>query len=383
MKFFTVVLALITLVSCSNNPKDGFVVKGKLDNAEGKTVYLKLIANNFPVIDSAVVAEDGSYTLNGKKEAIELYMFQVGSGFDQFTYLILDTASQVTLNANAEDLINTYSVEGFDENNLAQEISKRNYQAHKATQEIDNFYRENQSNPNQDSIVDICRNRATKIYEDEKLFLKSFIDQHPETMAAFFALNQTLGRDQILNPMDEYDSWKKVAEGITKKYPNSSQTKQLNNVMQQVDSQRQASAITDVGSEAPDFEVPTPDGKVIKLSDLRGQYVLLDFWASWCRPCRGENPNVVANYHQFKNKGFTVFQVSLDKAKDAWVQAIQQDGLGEWHHGSDLQYWQAAPAKLYNVQSIPASFLIDKEGKIIGKNLRGPALGQKLSELLD
>lgn len=96
-----------------------------------------------------------------------------------------------------------------------------------------------------------------------------------------------------------------------------------------------------------------------------------------------KNPTVLANYKKYKDKGFTVFQVSLDKTKEAWTKAIEQDGLGDWHHASDLKYWDSAPAKMYNVRSIPASFLIDPEGKIIATNLRGPALGQKLSELLD
>jgi len=107
---------------------------------------------------------------------------------------------------------------------------------------------------------------------------------------------------------------------------------------------------------------------------------LLDFWASWCAPCRGENPNLVANYKKYHDKGFEIFQVSLDQSKDSWIKAIKADQLN-WHHVSDLKYWSSAPAKLYGVRGIPANFLLDKDGKIIAKNLRGPALGMKLKEL--
>ena len=137
-----------------------------------------------------------------------------------------------------------------------------------------------------------------------------------------------------------------------------------------------------VGQEAPDIVMNDLEGNTRKLSDLRGKVVLIDFWASWCGPCRRENPNVVKAYAEYKDKGFDVFSVSLDKTADRWKAAIEQDGLLWSNHVSDLKGWQNAAAKLYDVHSIPATFLIDQEGKVVASNLRGPALDSKLEELL-
>lgn len=136
-----------------------------------------------------------------------------------------------------------------------------------------------------------------------------------------------------------------------------------------------------IGKKAPDFEGTTPEGKSIKLSASFGKYLLLDFWASWCGPCRRENPNLVKAYQKYHDKGFDIFAVSLDKNKEAWLKGIKDDQLG-WTHVSDLAFWNSAPARLYGVRAIPANVLIDPNGVIVGRNLRGEDLDKKLGELL-
>src|SRR6185436_6372311 len=136
-----------------------------------------------------------------------------------------------------------------------------------------------------------------------------------------------------------------------------------------------------VGKQAPEISLPDTEGKIVKLSSFRGQYVLVDFWASWCAPCRGENPNVVKAYNTFKDKNFTVLGVSLDQNKQQWLDAIKSDGLN-WYQISDLKYWNSAAVGLYGFEGIPFNVLVNPEGKIVATNLRGVALENKLQEIL-
>jgi peroxiredoxin len=194
------------------------------------------------------------------------------------------------------------------------------------------------------------------------------IRQQPPSLGVINMLqNNALDHDRF------FDTYVEVANKLKKEWPNYYHAKQF---IEMVDGMK----ATAIGQPAPEIALPNPDGKVVKLSSLQGKYVLVDFWAKWCGPCRVENPNIVRVFNKYKDKGFTVFGVSLDRSREDWVQAIKADNL-TWTHVSDLKYWQSEAARLYNINAIPFSVLLDPDGIIIAKNLRGPALDKKLAEI--
>ena len=201
------------------------------------------------------------------------------------------------------------------------------------------------------------------------LTLKNFIKTHPKSAVSGFVIYNDLNNPNI--PLVD------VVEALSYIDKSIANTKMVQLANKRVNDIKG----TTVGYTATNFSQSTPEGKKVSLTDFRGKYVLIDFWASWCRPCRMENPNVVAAYNRFKDKGFTVLGVSLDSNRDPWLAAIQQDNL-TWTHVSDLKGWGNEVGKLYGVTGIPQNFLIDKEGKIVAKDLRGAALDEKLAEII-
>ncbi|MBL7844611.1 MAG: redoxin domain-containing protein [Cyclobacteriaceae bacterium] len=179
---------------------------------------------------------------------------------------------------------------------------------------------------------------------------------------------------QLLDKDIYFDAYVVTAEKLKKEWPDYTHSKDF---VAMVDKMKTLA----IGQKAPEISLANPEGQVVPLSSLRGKYVLVDFWAKWCGPCRKENPNIVRAYNAYKDKGFTVYGVSLDRSKEDWLQGIREDGL-TWTHVSDLKFWQSEAAKTYNITAIPFSLLLDPDGVIIAKNLRGQALDDKLEEVL-
>ncbi|HQQ93647.1 MAG TPA: TlpA disulfide reductase family protein [Bacteroidia bacterium] len=366
-------LLMIGFAACDNKQKStGFQLKGQLKASKGETIYFEKLSGPQPVLlDSTVLDENGNFDFSSYTPKIGFYRLKLNN--QNFAMLVLDSADKVTLSGDATDLGNTYTVEGSEEtklflayNDLSKARDLRLDSLNKAFQLAMEPYK--MDSKRVDSLSAIFEGPYNAIIGHVNKALVDMIRLNADKYASIMAI-------QALEPDKYPDVYKALDEGLSKKFPNDRNVMMFHDVVTRV-------MATTLGQTAPDIVMPGPDGKELALSSFRGKVVLIDFWASWCGPCRKEMPNVVKAYAKYKNKGFEIFGVSLDQDKQRWLDAISKDGI-TWPQVSDLKYWENAAARVFNVQSIPYTVLLDKDGKILDKNLRGEALEKRLAELLN
>jgi peroxiredoxin len=346
----------------------GYQISGELRNVQpGTKVFLaELTGNQFVSRDTATTDQRGRFTLKGSATEPALYQVRLAAPQQQ-VLVVLDNQTNLKLSGDAQKLGNEYSVKGSKDSEMLQQLTREMVTSGAQLQSILQRYQANAQAGRQDSMQQL-EARFYTVQGRKNATIKRLIKANPTSVVSAFALSDP----QILNPDENFGFADSVAVQLKKARPESRYTKAL---VQALEPLRK----TALGTVAPDIQLQAPDGKTVALSSLRGQYVLLDFWASWCGPCRQENPNVVRTYQQYKDKKFTIYGVSLDQDRAKWLKAIEADGL-TWTHVSDLKGWQSAAGQAYGIQSIPMNFLLDPEGRIIAKNLRGETLAKKLAE---
>tara|TARA_B100001093_G_scaffold502800_1_gene556261 strand:- start:99 stop:1244 length:1146 start_codon:yes stop_codon:yes gene_type:complete len=381
MKKYLFLLFIIGFsLSACNEEKDMYQLSGQIEGLNNEELILQFITfNQITDIDTATSGEDGSYSFEGKVKEPGFYRI---SGKGKYWMIRMDN-EKIKMNAKFDDdLLEKMEIIGSEKAIYFQEvirffIDKQNELAVYGQE----FQNKQMAGASMEELKGIENSYlAAEASMKEELKEKAKLTDDP--IAGIYLLSGINSAEDIEFVKGKLNDYSLIMPNSTYIVEMREKLKANEDAIAQQAAMEAASKKIDVGTIAPDFTQKTPQGADLSLSSLQGQIVLLDFWASWCKPCRIENPAIVAAYNKYKSKGFTVLSVSLDKERGAWMKAIAQDGLVWPNHVSDLQFWNNAAAREYGVSSIPAAFLIDENGIIIGRDLRGNALEEMLEEYL-
>jgi peroxiredoxin len=368
------------LISCKPRGEKGFEVTGTITNSHDKMIYLEetpLASGERIVADSTVIGNDGSYHLRAKASEESLFSLFLKSDTYPFAYVVND-ASEIIVNADLSDPAG-YQVKGSSASKSLKDFSlsasDKWSELYRLGREMDSLKKAGA----QDSSLSSINTQGESQLKSIQSYVRQFITNSSDPITSMWAL----GTYQQVFSVSDYEE---LLTGIAKKFPNHKGIAAMKELSErQLALQKQKSQEPEetqwINKQAPDLSLPDVNGNEVKLSSFRGKYVLVDFWASWCLPCRRENPNVVNAYNKYKGKNFTILGVSLDKEKSDWTDAIQADKLS-WTQVSDLKEWNSLAVSTFDFNGIPFNVLIDPQGKVIAQSLRGDQLENKLRELL-
>lgn len=366
--YFLIALStlLFTLAHAQNAP-DPVVISGTL-TAKGTytKIYLDTLNGQNPwIFVSAAIDSNGNFKLVAPITSADIFRLRLDD--KNYMMLILTPGEKIRLKTTAAKLGGDAAIEGsFHTQLLYSTMSNTQlFESRKAA--LNQQYNEIQSSPKRDSLATLIISQFRANDSLQKVALIAQMNKYPASLAWIFFQDK-------LDMTTDFDIIDKTDAATFKAYPENPFVQQHH---QMVEVERK----TAIGSPAPEISLMDTEGKIRKLSSLKGKVVLIDFWASWCGPCRKENPHVVAMYGKYKDKGFEIYSVSLDKDRESWLKAIAKDNLTWPNHVSDLKYWKSEGAAAYGVTAIPFTVLVDKKGKIVAKKLRGEELENKVKEL--
>lgn len=377
--FYILLIVAFGLTSC-NEEKDLYQLSGQIEGLANEQLILQFVSfKNITDIDTTTTSEDGSYEFTGKVKEPGFYRLAANG---KYWMLRLENEEVVYNTMFNDDLLKETEVLKSEKAIEFQEVISFFIEKQNEMSAISQEFQTKQMAGASMEELKALENKYLAVEANMKEEVQSKINNTSDPITGIYLMSALKSEDDLAFIKSKLDEYSALIPNSTYIAEMREQVKANEDAIAQQAAMEAASKKIEVGTAAPDFIQKTPQGKDLSLSSLKGQVVLLDFWASWCKPCRIENPTIVAAYNKFKDKGFTVLSVSLDKERNAWVNAIDQDGLIWPNHVSDLQFWNNAAAREYGVNSIPAAFLIDENGIIIGRDLRGPALEEKLKEVL-
>ncbi len=384
IKYFILMIFTLALASCKDN---SIQVTGKLEKpVRGEYITLSEIqGTSLKKLDSLKIESDGKFAF--KREIAIPTFYVLRTSTFSFITILMAPGEKIRIEADYNSLNTPKAVSGSAGTEKMIEYNKVLKSTIDRLTGLHDIYTQNADSPELSKVIHALDSTAQSYLKELNAYTKRYISENIASMVALVALYQQVApQAYVLDPVSDISWFIKVDSSMMKLYPASEPVKSLHEqvmtLISQVKKENGPEAVPTSGTEAPEIALPSPTGEIVKLSSTRGKYVLLDFWASWCGPCRRENPNLVKAYNMYKSKGFQIFQVSLDKTKEDWQSGIEQDMLGQWIHVSDLKYWNSSVVPLYKIESIPCNFLLDKEGKVIATNLRGEKLLTKLAEVI-
>ena len=374
----------LTLVaaSCKNN---SVRISGTIVNpVDGTYIILdELKSNDLKALDSVKIGSDGVF--NFRREIKQPVFYLIKTNNNNYLTMLVSPGEKINMKVHADSLNFPISLEGSKGTESMIEYNKVLRSTIRKMSALNKTYEDNLNKPELPKVIESLDSLANNYLEEINTYTKKYIDDNLNSLVSLVALYQQVApRVSVLSPTKDMSYFIKVDSSMHKLYPDYEPVTTLHEQVKELvgkTTETKTAALSAPGSLAPEIALPSPQGDTIRLSSTRGSVVLLDFWASWCSPCRKENPNLVEAYNTYHRKGFQIYQVSLDKTKEAWTKGIQEDHLDKWIHVSDVKYWNSIVVGIYRIESIPCNYLLDKDGKVIATNLRGEQLQNKLAEI--